>query len=154
MAIHARRPYGQFNFLVDLGDGSTRRRVEAGFQEVSGLGMEVTVAEYRAGNAKDNHVDQDHRPSQGRPTSRSSAASSVGTDALRVARRRSATAAPDARSDVITIAAAERGPHQHRDDVEADRRAPMKYTGPTFNGKGTDVAMEELVLAYERLELD
>jgi phage tail-like protein len=30
---------------------------------------------------------------------------------------------------------------------------PMKYTGPTLNAKGgTDVAMEELVLTYERLD--
>ncbi len=29
---------------------------------------------------------------------------------------------------------------------------PMKYTGPSFNGKGTDIAVEELVLACERIE--
>jgi phage tail-like protein len=30
---------------------------------------------------------------------------------------------------------------------------PMKYTGPSLNGKGTDLAIEELVLASERIEL-
>ena len=30
---------------------------------------------------------------------------------------------------------------------------PMKYTGPSLNGKGTDVAIEELVLAAERIDL-
>src|SRR5262249_61445478 len=49
------RPYTQFNFLVDLGDGKTDGP-SAGFQEVSGLGMEVTVAEYRNGNSKENSV--------------------------------------------------------------------------------------------------
>jgi hypothetical protein len=29
----------------------------------------------------------------------------------------------------------------------------MKYTGPALNGKGTDVAVEELVLAAERIDL-
>ncbi len=45
----------QFNFLVDLGD-RTSEGPKAGFQEVSGLGMEITVAEYRAGNYEENSV--------------------------------------------------------------------------------------------------
>ena len=43
------RPYSQFNFRVSW-DGLGEKTVEAGFQEVSGLGLELTVAEYRAGN--------------------------------------------------------------------------------------------------------
>ena len=35
---------------------ATRGSVDAGFQECSNLGMEVTVAEYRNGNAKENGV--------------------------------------------------------------------------------------------------
>jgi phage tail-like protein len=30
----------------------------------------------------------------------------------------------------------------------------IKHTSGPMNGKGTDVAMEELVLAYERLEME
>src|SRR6187200_1257594 len=55
MGVERDRPYVQFNFLVDLGDGVTDGP-RAGFQEVSGIGMEVTVAEYRAGNHKENSV--------------------------------------------------------------------------------------------------
>ena len=55
MAVLRERPYVQFNFLVDLGTGNTEGP-EAGFQEVSGIGMEVTVAEYRNGNEKENCV--------------------------------------------------------------------------------------------------
>src|SRR5205823_8815738 len=55
MAVQRDRPYVQFNFLVDLGTGSTDG-ADAGFQEVSGIGMEVTVAEYRNGNEKENSV--------------------------------------------------------------------------------------------------
>ncbi len=55
MATLRERPYVQFNFLVDLGTGNTNGP-EAGFQEISGIGMEVTVAEYRAGNHKENSV--------------------------------------------------------------------------------------------------
>ena len=31
---------------------------------------------------------------------------------------------------------------------------PIKYTGPTLSGTATDVAIEELVLAAERIELE
>src|SRR5215471_16749244 len=55
MATLRERPYVQFNFLVDLGTGNTNGP-EAGFQEVSGIGMEVTVSEYRTGNARENSV--------------------------------------------------------------------------------------------------
>src|SRR4029453_346349 len=55
MAVKRDRPYVQFNFLVDLGNGVTDG-VDAGFQECSGIGMEVTVSEYRNGNEKENSV--------------------------------------------------------------------------------------------------
>src|ERR1700694_1271615 len=55
MATLRERPYVQFNFLVDLGTGNTGG-AEAAFQEISGIGMEVTVSEYRAGNFKENSV--------------------------------------------------------------------------------------------------
>src|SRR5438874_2079682 len=55
MAVPRDRPYVQFNFLVDLGDKNTEGP-QAGFQECSNIGMEVTVAEYRNGNEKENSV--------------------------------------------------------------------------------------------------
>ncbi len=55
MAVLRDRAYVQFNFLVDIGDGQTDG-ADAGFQEVSGIGMEVTVSEYRNGNSKENSV--------------------------------------------------------------------------------------------------
>ena len=45
-------PYGAFNFLVRF-DGS---EAFGGFSDVSGLGTEITVAEYRNGNDPENHV--------------------------------------------------------------------------------------------------
>src|SRR5438132_3599549 len=55
MAVLRERPYVQFNFLVDLGTGNTDGP-DAGFQELTGIGMEVTVSEYRNGNEKENSV--------------------------------------------------------------------------------------------------
>ena len=34
------------------------------------------------------------------------------------------------------------------------RARPIKYTSGPLNGKGTDVAIEELTIAYERLEIE
>ena len=45
-------PYGAFNFIVNFDGGEEF----GGFSDVSGIGTEVTVAEYRAGNDKENHV--------------------------------------------------------------------------------------------------
>ena len=45
-------PYGAFNFLVNFDGGETF----GGFSDVSGIGTEITVAEYRNGNEKENHV--------------------------------------------------------------------------------------------------
>src|SRR6516165_7931007 len=55
MATLRDHPYANFNFLVDLGTGTTEG-VQAGFQECSDIGMEVTVIEYRNGNEKENSV--------------------------------------------------------------------------------------------------
>ena len=55
MAIERENPYGTFNYLVDLGTGDTES-IRAGFQEVSGLNVEVTMAEYRNGNEPVNRV--------------------------------------------------------------------------------------------------
>src|SRR5947209_13336222 len=55
MATERSNPYGTFNFLVDLGTGDTNS-VKAGFQEVTGLNMEVTSSDYRNGNEPVNHV--------------------------------------------------------------------------------------------------
>src|SRR5919205_2062945 len=55
MATERDNPYSNFNFLVDLGTGDTTS-VRAGFQEVTGLNIEVTSADYRNGNEGVNHV--------------------------------------------------------------------------------------------------
>src|SRR5438067_10218118 len=54
MAVLRERPYTQFNFLVDLGTGSTDGP-EAGFEECCGISMSVDVIEYRNGNEKENN---------------------------------------------------------------------------------------------------
>src|SRR3974390_2748968 len=53
MAVERDRPYSQFNFTVLIGSDNGQG-ANAGFQEVAGLGTEIHIAEYRAGNWADN----------------------------------------------------------------------------------------------------
>ena len=55
MSVLRERPYTNFNFLVDLGDGNTDGP-QAGFEEVILPEMWLDVIEYRNGNEKENSV--------------------------------------------------------------------------------------------------
>ena len=48
MAAKRDPPFAQFNFVVDVGDGGAEGP-DAGFQEVSNLGLEIGVSELRSG---------------------------------------------------------------------------------------------------------
>jgi len=143
------RPYSAFNFLVKLGN-EDEKAPEAGFQEVSGLGVELTVQEYRAGNYKENspvkvmgmHKVTDVTLKRG----------AIGVLNLYDWLDEVRNGAQDAGRTVVIQLQNE----SHSDVVmewELTNAVPMKYTAPSFNGKGTDVAIEELVLAAERIVL-
>jgi phage tail-like protein len=149
MAVLRERPYAQFNFLVALEAGSTEG-VEAGFQEVSGLGMEVTVSEYRNGNEKENSV-------------RKITGMNKVTD---VTLKRGVIGSRNLYLWLDQIRSGDQGAHrtvviqlQNEDHsaVVAEwkllRARITKHTSGPLNAKGTDVAMEEMTLAYERLEM-
>ena len=55
MATYRDNPYGAFNFIVSLGNGTESETV-GGFSDVSGLGREVNYSEYRNGNESFNTV--------------------------------------------------------------------------------------------------
>jgi phage tail-like protein len=149
MAVLRDNPYGEFNFLVDLGTGNTDGP-EAGFQECSGIGMEVTVAEYRNGNDKENSV----RKITGL------------NKALDVTLRRGAIGSLALYQWLNDIRNGDRAVRTVRIQLQNEDRSAVvvtwillrariiKHTSGPFNAKGTDVAMEELTLAYERLEME
>ena len=145
------RPYAQFNFLVDLkGDGDTAS-VDAGFQEVSNVGMEVTVAEYRAGNAKENGVMKVTLLNKASDVTlkRGIMGSSTLYDWLDQIRNGDANALRTVRIHLQS--------EDHTQTVaiwSLLRARIIKYTSGPFSGKGADVALEELVLAYERMEAE
>jgi len=150
MAVLRDRPYVQFNFLVDLGSGVTDGP-QAGFQELSNVGMEVTVAEYRTGNMKENSVQK-------------ITGLNKATD---VTLKRGAIGSLDLYNWLDQIRNGDQSAYrtvtiqlQNEDHTQVVqtwkllRARIIKHVGGPFNAKGTDVAMEELTLAYERLEME
>ena len=149
MANLRERPYVQFNFLVDLGTGTTDGP-EAGFQEISGIGMEVTVAEYRNGNSKENSVMK--VTGLNKSTDVTLKRGVIGSLSLYNWLQIRNGDQNAMRNVVIHL--------QNEDHTQIVqtwklmRARIIKHTSGPLNAKGTDVAMEELVLAYERLEME
>lgn len=150
MAIYRERPYVQFNFLVDLGDGVTDGP-QAGFQECSNIGMEVTVAEYRNGNEKENSVRK--ITGLNKATDVTLKRGVIGSLNLYQWLNDIRNGNQNALRNVVV--------HLQNEDHSAIvqtwklmRARIIKHISGPMNAKGTDVAMEELTLAYERLEME
>lgn len=150
MATKRDHPYSQFNFRVSW-DGLDEKSVEAGFQEVSGLGLEMTIAEYRAGNHSENSPIKVNGTSKVPDVTLKRGV--IGRTDLYQWLNNVRNGAPNQFKTVtIKLMAEDRETEAVRWKLTNAR--PMKYTGPALNGKGTDLAIEELVLAAERIELE
>ena len=150
MAVLRDRPYVQFNFLVDLGTGTTDGP-QAGFQECSNVGMEVTVAEYRNGNEKENSVRK--ITGLNKATDVTFKRGVIGSDSLYAWLNDIRNGNENSLRTVRLHLMAEdhSGPIQSWNLLRA---RIIKYVSGPFNAKGTDVAMEELTVAYERMEME
>ena len=150
MAVLRERPYAQFNFLVDLGTGATEGP-QAGFQEVGPIGMSVDVIEYRNGNDKANEV---------RKLTGLARASDVTL-------KRGIIGSLDLYHWLDQIWNGDQAGYRTvtvqllSEDHTAVvmtwkllRARIVKHVSGPLNAQGRDVAMEELTLAYERLELE
>jgi phage tail-like protein len=150
MAVLRDRPYHQFNFLVDLGTGDTAG-VEAGFAECSPIEMQVGVAEYRNGNDRENAVRKlTGLQKVADVTLKRGIIGSLGLYQWLDQIRNGDQAA--LRTVTIQLQS-----EDHTEIVMAWkllRARIVKHVSGPLNAKGTDVAMEELTLAYERLEME
>ena len=150
MATLRDRPYVQFNFLVDLGDGVTEGP-QAGFQELSGVGMEVTVSEYRNGNHKENSVMK--ITGMNKSTDVTMKRGVIGYlnlyQWLNDIRNGNQMA-----ERTITVSLQNEDHTAVVQTWKLLRARIIKHISGPFNAKGTDVAMEELTIAYERLEME
>lgn len=150
MATLRERPYVQFNFLVDLGNGVTEGP-QAGFQELSGVGMEVTVSEYRAGNARENSVMK--ITGLNKSTDVTMKRGVIGSLDLYEWLNQIRNGDQNAMR-TVTVQLQNEDRTAVAQTWKLIRARIIKHTSGPFNAKGTDVAMEELVLAYERLEME
>jgi phage tail-like protein len=144
------RPCTQFNFLVDLGDGNTDGP-HAGFQEVNGLGTEVTVMEYRNGNSKENSVIKITGLNKTMDVTMKRGI--VGTLNLYQWLDQIRNGDQSALRTVTVLLQSE-----DRTSVvqmwKLLRARIVKHVSGPLHARGSDVAMEEMVLAYERLEME
>lgn len=143
-------PYSAFNFLMEWSHPEASNTSKAGFSEVTGLGKEVTVAEYRTSNS----IESEARKISG--TGKSSS----------IALKRGMMVAKDLsewvkmvrdgsllRFRTVTITL--------RDDDGAgvmkwrlSKAQPLKWTGSSLNSKGTEIAIEEFILMFEVMEIE
>jgi phage tail-like protein len=150
MAVFRDRPYSQFNFRVDLGGDVDPGDFKAGFQEVTGLGMEVHVAEYRHGNKKENTPLKITGSSKINDiTLKRGVIGDLQTlhDWLNQVRN-----GDQAQLRTVTIQLMNESRDGPVQQWVLSNARPIKYTGPALTGKGTDVAIEELVLAAEEID--
>ena len=150
MAVQRDRPYAQFNFLVDLGTGTTDGP-EAGFQECSQIATTVDVIEYRNGNDKENSVRKITGLNKAADvTLKRGVIGSLNLyqwlDQIRNGDQGAL------RTVVIRLMNEDHS--QVAQEWRLLRARIVKYVTGPFNAKGNDVAIEELVLAYERLEVE
>jgi phage tail-like protein len=127
MATTRPRPYSQFNFLVDLG---TAGGPHAGFQEFSQINK-IT------GLNKSTDVTM----------KRGVILSSALRDWLNQIKK-----APQRAHRTVTVSLQD---EQHRvaGSWTLKGASIIKHVGPPLNAKGNDVAIEELVLSCERIEV-
>jgi phage tail-like protein len=150
MATMRDRPYTQFNFLVDLGDGNTEGP-RAGFQEMSEIGTEVAVIEYRNGNSRENSpIKLTGLSKAGNVTLKRGVIGSLNLyqwlDQIR-----------NGNQNALRTVTVQLMNEDHSAVVQTWkllRARIVKHTSGPFNAKGNDVAMEEIVLACERIELE
>lgn len=149
MAVLRDHPYGRFNFLVDLGTGNTEGP-DAGFQECSAIGTEIAVVEYRNGNERENAPRK--LPGLAKVPDVTLKRGIVGSLTLFDWIRAVRDGTVDRRTVTIQLVA-----EDHSGPVLAWRllRAfPVRYVAGPLDARGGEIAMEELTLSCERLELE
>jgi phage tail-like protein len=143
-------PYPQYNYIVDLKSKRNPHKPLGGFSELAGMKTELHISEYRDGNDPANYV---HKHSGMHTTADVTLKRGVvDTSDLWEWITNARTNGSSAQRDVtITLRDEANNPVQV---FKLYNVTPKGYTGPTLSGKGAgDVAIEELVLAPETIEI-
>lgn len=134
-------PFKNFNFLVEI-DGIT----QAGFSECSGLRSEVDVIEYREGGESASVRKLPGLAKVGDITLKRGVTTS---NELQKWFESVLSGGSYRKNGVIVLLDDQRNPVVRWKFFDA---FPRKWEGPSFDAKGTDVAIETLTLCCERLE--
>ena len=140
-------PYGNFNFRVLIDNNEEI----GGFAEASGLKSDTKIAEYRAGNAPENHVTKipGAHSFENLTLKRGVVNSAVFWDWM----RKVWTTGPLAKREVIIQLLDEA--HNVVQKWKLIGAMPASHTMPQLNGVGgTEVAMEEWQIAFDTLEFE
>ena len=150
MASSRENPYSNFNFIV-LVNGQEA----AAFSEVSGLDSENTPIEYREGADATNSMRK--LPGIEKYSNVSLKRGIAGSLALWEWRKevRDSTSTFPPRKEVTIKLLNEKGDRNAPAMTFKLRNAwPTKITGPSLNAKGNDIAIEQLDLVHERLDIE
>jgi phage tail-like protein len=137
-------PYGQFNFIVKLGEIGGEDQIVGGFSDFSGAGDEVKFAEYRNGNDKQNHV---------RKIANINTVNDVTLKRGLIGDMRlfdwlKATREGDHEPRTITVTLLD----EARNEVcqwQLLQAQPKKYTIPTLSAKSSEYAVEDMSFSVE-----
>jgi phage tail-like protein len=141
-------PYGAYNFIVEFDGNDPATSALGGFSDVSGIGTEITLMEYRQGNDKENHVRK--IPGMNKAGDVTLKRGIMGQRNFWEWISATRTDPTLTRTVLITLQDEQRNPVMR---WLLRNARPMKWTGPTLAAKGgSDVAMEELVIAAEGFE--
>ena len=150
MAVLRDRPYGNFNYLVDLGTGNSDGP-EAGFSEVLLPEAWVDVIEYRNGNDRENSVRKiPGRDHYGNIVLKRGVAGSLDLYSWW----------NDVRNGNIKAYRTVTIQLQNEDHTSVVmtwkllRAWPVRYKFSELNAKGHEILIESLELAFERLEME
>lgn len=144
-------PYSNYNFLVNLNGPHAPDDPLGGFSEVSGLGTELTLAEYRNGNDSEMHVRK--IPGLHKTNDITLKRGIVKSDDLWEWIEDVRLSSVGGQRQVVVTLNDEAGNKVQSWTLRGC--IPMKYTGPSLAAKGGgDVSTEELVLSAEGIVLD
>lgn len=135
-------PFTSFNFIVDI------QGMRAGFSEIGGLSTETNIIEYREGN---QDITVRKIPGQRKYANISLKRGFTKSKDLWEWRKKVIEGKTQRLPGTITMRDEGRQPVLVWRFFES---WPSKWAGPAFNAKNNDIAIEELELAVEGLELE
>jgi len=145
------RPFSQFNFRVKK-IGDDLERTVGGFQEVSGIGVEQTTTEYRNGSEKRNRPRKINTTFSVPDVTLSRGV--IRVDNLWKWMEQVRNGKQDESLRDVTVELLDESGETVAVSWKLVNSRPLSYSGPTLSGTGTEVAVEELVLACEDIEME